>query len=86
MSFLSDLVDVADEDLTAARVMEFYRGRASDEVFGVNSKYDKGRLAAAGFYKRSGLANLPQVSRVFFVFFFFCLICLRELQSGMHTD
>ena len=64
MSFLSDLSDLSDGEVTAARVMEFYRGRAPEEVFGSNSKHDKGRLAAAGFYKRSGMGLLPQVSLV----------------------
>ena len=61
MSFLSDLADITDDVITPERVMEFYRGRAPEDVFGVHSKHDKGRLAATGFYKRSGMASLPQV-------------------------
>ena len=61
MSFLSELADLPDDVLTPARVMKFYHGREPDEVFGVHSKHDKGRLAAAGFFKRSGMSTLPQV-------------------------
>ena len=62
MSFLSDLADLPDEEVSAARIMEFYRGRAPEEIFGLQSKHDKERLTGAAFYKRSGMGPLPQVS------------------------
>ena len=64
MSFLSDLADLPDDELTPAKVMGLYRGRAPEEVFGTESKYDKGRLAASGFFRRSGMSALPQVMMV----------------------